>query len=60
MIGTLLKSIAHNVGVVIVALVVCYLVVFAFLYLLDPRNFTAPRPSPGLVYAVGALLLVRI
>ena len=49
---------AIDVGVVIVALVVCYLVVFAFLYLLDPRNFTAPRPSPGLVYAVGSLLLI--
>ena len=32
--------------------------VFAFSILLDPRNFTAPRPSPALVYAVGALLLI--
>lgn len=47
-----------DVGVVILALVVCYFVVFAILYLLDPRNFTAPRPSPALVRAVGSLLLV--
>ena len=49
---------AIDVGVVILALVVCYLGVFAFLYLLDPRNFTAPRPSPALVYAVGSVLLI--
>ena len=49
---------AIDVGVVILALVACYLVVFAFLYLLDPRKFTAPRPSPALVYAVGVLLLI--
>jgi hypothetical protein len=47
---------AIDVGVVILALVVCYPRVFAFLYLLDPRNFTAPRPSPALVYAVGSVL----
>jgi uncharacterized RDD family membrane protein YckC len=55
---TRLAAGAIDVGVVILALVVCYFVVFAFLYLLDPRNFTAPRPSPALVYAVGALLLI--
>ena len=49
---------AIDVGVVILALAVCYLGVFAFLYLLDPRNFTAPRPSPALVYAVGSVLLI--
>jgi uncharacterized RDD family membrane protein YckC len=49
---------AIDLGLVIVALGVCYLGVFAFLFLLDPRNFTIPRPSPGLVYAVGCLLLI--
>ncbi len=49
---------AIDVGIVIIALGVCYLGVFAFLFLLEPRNFTAPRPSPGLVYAVGTLLLI--
>jgi uncharacterized RDD family membrane protein YckC len=49
---------AIDVGIVIIALGVSYLGVFAFLFLLEPRNFTAPRPSPGLVYAVGTLLLI--
>ena len=49
---------AIDVGIVIISLGVCYLGVFAFLFLLEPRNFTAPRPSPGLVYAVGTLLLI--
>jgi uncharacterized RDD family membrane protein YckC len=49
---------AIDVAIVIVSLGVCYLAVFAFLFLLEPRNFTAPRPSPGLVYAVGTLLLI--
>ena len=49
---------AIDVGIVIIALGVCYLGVFAFLFLLEPRNFTAPMPSPGLVYAVGTLLLI--
>jgi uncharacterized RDD family membrane protein YckC len=46
-----------DLGIVIIALVACYLGVFAFLFLLDPRNFTAPTPSPALVYAVSFLLL---
>ncbi|HEX6758535.1 MAG TPA: RDD family protein [Propionibacteriaceae bacterium] len=46
-----------DLGIVIIALGVCYLGVFAFLFLLDPRNFAAPTPSPALVYAVGFLLL---
>jgi uncharacterized RDD family membrane protein YckC len=49
---------AIDLGVLIIALGVCYLGVFAFLFLLEPRNFTAPTPSPGLVYAVGTLLLI--
>jgi uncharacterized RDD family membrane protein YckC len=49
---------AIDVAIVIIALGVCYLGVFAFLFLLEPRNFTAPTPSPGLVYAVGTLLLI--
>jgi uncharacterized RDD family membrane protein YckC len=49
---------AIDVGIIIIALGVCYLGVFVFLFLLEPRNFSAPRPSPGLVYAVGSLLLI--
>jgi uncharacterized RDD family membrane protein YckC len=49
---------AIDVAIVIISLGVSYLAVFAFLFLLEPRNFTAPRPSPGLVYAVGTLLLI--
>jgi uncharacterized RDD family membrane protein YckC len=48
---------AIDLGIVIIALGVCYLGVFAFLFLLDPGNFSAPTPSPALVYAVGFLLL---
>jgi uncharacterized RDD family membrane protein YckC len=49
---------AIDVGIVILALVVGCLGVCAFLFLLDPRNFTVPTPSPALVYAVGCLLLI--
>jgi uncharacterized RDD family membrane protein YckC len=49
---------AIDVAIVIISLGVSYLAVFAFLFLLEPRTFTAPRPSPGLVYAVGTLLLI--
>jgi uncharacterized RDD family membrane protein YckC len=48
---------AIDIGVVAIALGVSYLGVFAGLFLLDPRNFTAPTPSPWLVYAAGCLLL---
>jgi uncharacterized RDD family membrane protein YckC len=48
---------AIDVGIVIIALGVCYLGVFAFLFLVDPHNFAAPKPSPALVYAAGFLLL---
>jgi len=48
---------AIDIGVVAIALGVTYLGVFAVLFLLDPRNFTAPRPSPWLAYAAGCLLL---
>ena len=48
---------AIDLGIVVIALGVCYLGVFALLFLLDPRNFTAPSPSPWLVYAAGGLLL---
>ena len=37
---------AIDFGIVIVALGVCYLGVTAFLFLLDPRNFTVLTPSP--------------
>jgi uncharacterized RDD family membrane protein YckC len=48
---------AIDVGIVIIALGLGYLGVSAVLFLLDPRNFTAPAPSPVVVYAVGGLLL---
>jgi len=51
-------AVAIDLGIVIVALGVCYLGLTAFLFLYDPRNFTAPTPSPWLVYAVGCLLLI--
>jgi uncharacterized RDD family membrane protein YckC len=50
-------AVAVDLGIVIIALGVTYLAVFAFLFLLDPRTFTAPTPSPGLVFAIGCLLL---
>ena len=46
-----------DVSVVTIALAACYLGVCAVLFLLDPRNFTIPAPSPGLVYAAGSVLL---
>ena len=48
---------AIDIGIVILALGVCYLGVSAVLFLIDPRNFTAPAPSPLRVYAAGGLLL---
>jgi len=55
---TRIAAAAIDLGIVIVALVVCYLGLTAFLFLFDPRNFTAPAPSPWLVYAAGCLLLI--
>jgi uncharacterized RDD family membrane protein YckC len=51
-------AVVIDLGIVVIALGVCYLGVFALLFLLDPRNFTAPSPSPWLVYAAGCLLLI--
>jgi uncharacterized RDD family membrane protein YckC len=48
---------AIDLGIVIIALGVCYLGVTAFLFLLNPRGFSAPAPSPAVVYAVGGALL---
>jgi uncharacterized RDD family membrane protein YckC len=48
----------HRAGLVTrIAAAAIDLGVFAVLFLVDPRNFTAPTPSPGLVYAAGCLLL---
>jgi uncharacterized RDD family membrane protein YckC len=55
---TRIAAAAIDLGIVIVALVVCYLGLTAFLFLFDPRNFSAPAPSPWLVYATGCLLLI--
>ena len=43
---TRIAAAAIDFGIVLIALGVCYLGVFAFLFLLDPRSFTAPTPSP--------------
>jgi uncharacterized RDD family membrane protein YckC len=51
-------AVAIDLGIVIIALGVCYLGLTAFLFLYDPRNFSAPTPSPWLVYAAGCLLLI--
>ncbi|HET9566398.1 MAG TPA: RDD family protein [Mycobacterium sp.] len=51
-------AVVIDLGIVVIALGVLYLGVFALLFLLDPRNFTAPSPSPWLVYAAGCLLLI--
>ena len=51
-------AVAIDLGIVLIALGVCHLGVFAFLYLLNPGNFTAPTLSLGLEYAAGSLLLI--
>jgi uncharacterized RDD family membrane protein YckC len=48
---------AIDLGIVLIALGALYLGVTAFIFLFNPRNFSAPAPSPGLVYAVGCMLL---
>ena len=48
---------AIDLGIVIVALGVSYLGISAILFLLDPRGFSAPAPSPLVVYAAGGILL---
>ena len=47
---------AIDVGILIIALGALYLGITAFDFLLDPRNFSVPTPSSGLVYVVGCLL----
>jgi uncharacterized RDD family membrane protein YckC len=54
---TRVAAAAIDVGIVIVALGVGYLAVLAFLFLLNPRTFTMPTPSPWLAYAAASLLL---
>ena len=49
---------AIDVGIVNIALGALYLGITAFIFLFDPRNFSAPAPSPGLVYAAGCVLLI--
>ncbi|HJY46930.1 MAG TPA: RDD family protein [Propionibacteriaceae bacterium] len=55
---TRIAAAAIDLGIVIIALGVGYVGVAALTFLFDPRSFTAPRPSPGLVYAAGCLLLI--
>jgi uncharacterized RDD family membrane protein YckC len=47
-----------DVAIVVIALGVGYLGICAFLFVLSPRNFTAPTPSLTLVTAVGNLLFI--
>jgi uncharacterized RDD family membrane protein YckC len=54
---TRIAAAAIDVGIVIIALGVCYLGVSAFLFLLDPRSFSAPAVSPAVMYTAGGLLL---
>lgn len=49
---------AIDLGLVVIALGVAYLGICAFLFLLDPRNFTVPTPSLGLVTAIGYAVFV--
>jgi uncharacterized RDD family membrane protein YckC len=46
-----------DVAIVLVALGVGYLGICAFLFVLNPRNFTAPTPSVTSVTVIGYLLL---
>ena len=55
---TRIAAAAIDFGIVLIALGVCHLAVFAFLFLLNPGNFTAPTLSLGLEYAAGSLLLI--
>jgi uncharacterized RDD family membrane protein YckC len=48
---------AIDLGIVLVALGVCYLGVSAFLFLLEPRSFTALTPSLAVMLGAGGLLL---
>jgi uncharacterized RDD family membrane protein YckC len=48
---------AIDLGIVLLALGVCYLGVSAFLFLLEPRSFTAPTPSLAIMWGAGGLLL---
>ena len=48
---------AIDLVIVLLALGVCYLGVSAFLFLLEPRSFTAPTPSIPVVLGAGGLLL---
>ena len=48
---------AIDFGIVIIALAVCYLGVSAFLFLLNPRSFSAPAPSFAVISTAGGLLL---
>jgi len=54
---TRIAAAAIDFGIVIIALAVCYLGVSAFLFLLNPRSFSAPAVSPAVIYTAGGLLL---
>src|SRR4029453_4262612 len=49
---------AIDIGIVLLALGVCYLGVSAFLFLLNPRSFSAPTPSLAVMCGAGGLFLV--
>jgi uncharacterized RDD family membrane protein YckC len=48
---------AIDFGIVLLALGVCYVGLSAFLFLLEPRSFTAPTPSLAIMWGAGGLLL---
>jgi uncharacterized RDD family membrane protein YckC len=49
---------AIDLGLVVIALGVVYLGICAFLFLLNPRNFTAPTPSLSLVTGIGYAVFI--
>jgi uncharacterized RDD family membrane protein YckC len=55
---TRIAAAAIDLGIVIIALAVCYLGLSAFLFLLNPRSFSAPAPSLAVISAAGGLLLM--
>ena len=54
---TRIAAAAIDFGIVLIVLGVCYLGVSAFLFVLDPRSFTAPAPPPLVMLGAGGLLL---
>ena len=58
--GLITRSLAAaiDLGLVVIALGVAYLGICAFLFLLNPRDFTPPTPSLSLVTAIGYAVFI--